>query len=162
MAGEKTEPAAEVMRQHMEQSEESRHSRCIVCGRRNGQGLHVKFLVQPDGCVEATFPCDDVFQGFRGRLHGGVIAMLLDAAMTHCMFAHRMDGMTGELNVRYYHPVDTEEPARIRAWIDQSTHWLHLLRAELAQHDVVKAVASGKFIVNSPSTVQKKGQADRP
>lgn len=149
MAGEEHRPlTVEAMRENLRRLPESRHGHCVVCGSRNPEGLHLKFLVQPDGQIETTFPCNEIFQGFRGRLHGGVIALLLDAAMTHCVFAHGIDGVTGELNVRFHRPVGTDEPARVRAWIEKSTSWLHLLRAEIIQDEVVRAVASGKFAWN--------------
>ena len=38
--------------------------------------------------------------GFPESLHRGFVAVLLDSAMTNCMFAHGLVGVTGELKVR--------------------------------------------------------------
>jgi acyl-coenzyme A thioesterase PaaI-like protein len=37
-----------------------------------------------DGGVEAHFDCSRIFEGYSHRIHGGVIAALLDGAMTNC------------------------------------------------------------------------------
>jgi len=74
---------------------------------------------------------------------------LLDGAMTNCLFAHGEQGITGELKVRFRHPVVTDRPAVVRAWIDRSLPPFHVLRAELIQDDWVKAKATGKFVERS-------------
>ena len=72
--------------------------------------------------------------------------MLLDAAMTHCLFARRNVAVTAELCVRYRQAVVTGRPGRVRAWLVQSSPRLYHLRAELSQAGCVKAMATGKFL----------------
>jgi acyl-coenzyme A thioesterase PaaI-like protein len=79
-------------------------------------------------------------------MHGGMIASLLDGAMTNCLFAHGHIAMTGELKVRYREPVIIGEEMLLRAWITRSQPPLHLLEAELKQEGCVKATASAKFV----------------
>ncbi len=64
------------------------HSQCILCGADHPQGLRLAFNTDANGRVKAEFPCDRMYQGYDGYLHGGVIAALLDSAMTNCLFAH--------------------------------------------------------------------------
>jgi uncharacterized protein (TIGR00369 family) len=122
------------------------HSTCVVCGAANGYGLHLDFKSVVDGSVQASFACDEIFQGYSGVLHGGVVTSLLDGAMTNCLFAHGIPAMTAELTVRFRHPVVTGSRATAHAWIDRSCRVLHLLSAEIIQDGVVKATATGKFI----------------
>ncbi len=79
-------------------------------------------------------------------MHGGMIASLLDGAMTNCLFAHGYVAMTGELKVRYREPVIIGEEMLIRARIASSASRLYLLEAELKQGGCVKAAASAKFV----------------
>ena len=79
-------------------------------------------------------------------LHGGVVASVLDGAMTSCLFAHGHPGATAELTVRFRHPVRTGGVATVRAWIERCAPPLHMLRAELVQNGQIKATAWGKFI----------------
>ncbi len=80
-------------------------------------------------------------------LHGGVIATLLDAAMTNCLFAHGHCGVTADLRVRYRHPVVSGEACVLRARIERAAAPLFVLTAELRQNGRCKATATGKFMV---------------
>ena len=122
------------------------HPFCMVCGQSNPFGLGVKFTCEEDGSVAARFLGHPALEGFEGLMHGGMIAALLDGAMTNCLFAHGCVAMTGELNVRYREPVQIGEEIRVRAWIKHSVAPLHLLAAELKQGDCVKATATAKFM----------------
>jgi uncharacterized protein (TIGR00369 family) len=122
------------------------HPFCMVCSGSNPLGLGLKFACEADGSVSATFLGHPALEGFQGLLHGGVIASLLDGAMTNCLFAHGRAAMTGELNVRYREPVVIGEEMRIRAWITRSLPPLFMLAAELKQGDCVKAAATAKFM----------------
>ena len=122
------------------------HPRCVVCGANNPQGLQVDFRPTADGGVEGHFDCAKIFEGYSHRIHGGVAAALLDGAMTNCLFAHGHVAVTAELAVRYRHPVMTDRQATVRAWIRESSHRLHHMRAELAQDGRVLVRATAKFL----------------
>ena len=121
------------------------HAGCIACRSRETGGLGLRFAPGPDGSVEAVFTCDAHYQGYPDRLHGGVIAMLLDAAMTHWLFMHGVRGVTAKLNVRYHQPVRIETPAWVRARLVGERPPLHILQAEIVQADDVRASAEGTF-----------------
>ena len=125
------------------------HPFCLVCNRSNPLGLGLKFICEADGSVSTTFLGHPALEGYQGRLHGGVIASLLDGAMTNCLFAHGRVAVTGELNVRYHAPVVIGEEMRVRAWIERSRPPLHELAAELKQGGEVKATATAKFMERS-------------
>ena len=71
--------------------------------------------------------------------------MLLDAAMTNCLFARGIQAVTGRLNVRFRHPVKLRANAVIHAWLIENHAPLYLLKAELAQEGRVCALADAKF-----------------
>jgi acyl-coenzyme A thioesterase PaaI-like protein len=81
-----------------------------------------------------------------GVLHGGMIASLLDGAMTNCLFAHGCSAMTAELKIRYRHPVAIDVPVQVCASLVGSVHSLHQLNAQLTQQDGVKVTTTGKFM----------------
>jgi len=87
-----------------------------------------------------------LLQGYHGQLHGGIIASLLDGAMTHCLFARGKSAVTGELIVRFLHPVDTRGYLNISAWLKSSRAALHKLEAILTQDGKLMAKASAKFM----------------
>ena len=125
------------------------HPACIVCGGDNDRGLRVSYRPTTDNAVEAVFACDRALQGYEGKLHGGVIAALLDGAMTHCLFALGRTTVTAELTVRYKQPVAVGALVTVRAWVERDLAPLYLLRASLVQDGVVKASASAKFMDSS-------------
>lgn len=130
----------------LEQTRAEAHPRCVVCGSPLGNGLGLRFAPSGDGEIEAVFACDECYEGYEGLLHGGVTSSLLDGAMTNCLFAHGIVALTGELTVRFRHPVVLATPAVIRARRARSLAPLHVLEAEVVQDGEVKATAVGKFM----------------
>jgi uncharacterized protein (TIGR00369 family) len=121
----------------------------MVCSSSSKNGLGLQFAVSEDGGVQATFGCDRAFEGYADVLHGGLIACLLDGAMTNCMFAHGYAPVTAELNIRFHHPVVIAQPATVRAWIGRSSSRLYVLEGEIVQNGQIKASATGKFLERS-------------
>ncbi len=130
----------------LEATREKAHPACAACGSANPLAMGLRFRVREDGGVEASFACDELYQGYPGVLHGGITSMLLDSAMTNCLFAHGAVAVTARLIVRYSRPVATDHTAAIRAWLRNCSPPLFVLEAELAQGGLVMAHASGKFI----------------
>lgn len=122
------------------------HPYCFVCSGSNPMGLALRYHAQPDGRVAAMFLGNCALEGYAGLLHGGVIAALLDGAMTNWLFAWGIAGLTVELKVRYHAGVAAAEAATVRAWLEDNSHGLYQLRAELTQGSAVKASATGKFM----------------
>jgi acyl-coenzyme A thioesterase PaaI-like protein len=121
------------------------HPECVACGDRHPFGLRLRFHTDAQGRVTGTFRCRPEFQGYPDRLHGGIITMVLDSAMTHCLFARKIRGVTAKLNVRFDSPTALDAEAEIVAWLDEASPPLYVLRAELRQNGVVCASAEGMF-----------------
>ena len=127
------------------------HPECVVCAASNPRGLALKFVASADGLgVEATFECHEVFQGYIGLVHGGIVSAVLDGALAHCLFHLGRVAHTGSLAVRFRHPVVVDRQATVRARLGRSLGRLYMLSAELEQDGQVKATASGKFIETPP------------
>lgn len=122
------------------------HPNCVVCAPSSTIGLGLVFRVAEDGGVEADFDCPRQFEGYAEVLHGGVVASVLDGAMTNCLFAYGLVAVTADLKIRFRHQVHTDVPATVRARIEESHGTLHLVRAELAQDNQAKVIASGRFV----------------
>jgi uncharacterized protein (TIGR00369 family) len=138
-----TEPGQEIL----ERTRQSEHAACIVCGRRGeSDGLALRFILNEDGSVEASFDPRQSLQGYDGLLHGGVIASLLDGAMTNCLFARGIAAVTAEMNIRFRHPIELDSPAVVRARIDRSQAPLFVLEAWIQQQGQCRATCRGKFM----------------
>ena len=121
------------------------HGACLACRPRHEGGLGIRFRTEADGAVVATFECDPKYQSYPDRLHGGIVALLLDSAMTHCLFAREIHGVTARLSIRYFHPVELEVCATIRARVLRHMKRLIELEAVILQHDRVAARAQARF-----------------
>jgi acyl-coenzyme A thioesterase PaaI-like protein len=133
------------------------HHHCFVCDPDNPRGLGLGFRVSGDGNVVADFPGGKIFHGYPYKLHGGLISLLLDGAMTNCLFARGVVAVTAELSVRFLHPALGDRQARVRAWLEKSRPPLYLLRAELSQDGEVLATGSGKFMERSAGEDREEG-----
>jgi hypothetical protein len=71
---------------------------------------------------------------------------LLDAAMTHCLFHHGVQAVTGDLRVRFLRLVSCAAALDLRAWVLSSRPPLYNLRAELVHERCVMAWAEAKFL----------------
>jgi len=117
----------------------------MVCGLPSVLGL--SFHATEQG-VKASLKLKPEWQGYSGALHGGMIATLLDAAMTHCLFHQGIEAMTADLQVRYLAPVPCPGRIEISARLAGQRRLVYELDAELRAGGVVKARAKAKFMRN--------------
>ena len=74
---------------------------CFVCGQRNPSGLKLRF--ETDGSLVRTrFLPSEATVGFKGVVHGGLLATVLDEIMVWaCAVPTRRFAFCAELNVRF-------------------------------------------------------------
>lgn len=127
-------------------SSDNGHNHCWLCGNKNPRSLNLHFQAGEDGMVRTQFSGRSEFQGYDGMLHGGVVASLLDAAMTHCLFHRGIQAVTGDLQVRYVKPVPFDAFLDVQASVVSSKPPLHYLKAEIIHNGCVMAWAKAKFM----------------
>jgi uncharacterized protein (TIGR00369 family) len=125
----------------------SAHPGCFACSPTRDHGLGLEFHDVGDGRVRATFACPASFEGYPGLLHGGIIATILDAAMTNCLFALGHQAVTAELSIKYRAPVQLSRIAVVEAIASRDLFPLFVMEAGLSQQGETKATATAKFIV---------------
>ena len=121
------------------------HHDCVVCGANDPLGLGLEFQPGADGTMTLIFN-PQYFQGYNDRLHGGIISLLFDTAMTHCIFSLGITAVTGSLNLRFLHPVQTSKPVYIKAQIEKMRLPLFVLSGRLLQRNLQLVTATGKFM----------------
>ena len=122
------------------------HETCAVCGAHNENGLRLEFEVCEDGAVEATMVCGEEREGYTGLVHGGIIASLLDGAMTNCLFSHGIVAVTGDFRLKIACAVSSGTPIAVRARLEEDLSPVYVLSGELRQKGQVVARATGKFM----------------
>ena len=124
----------------------SSHAGCLLCGAQNPLSMRLQFGADENQVVHAEFKANDMLQGYQGIVHGGVICALLDSAMTHCLFNHSIEAVTGELKVKFILPVPCHANLQLRAWVEKATNPLYLLKADLTGDGRLLASAEAKFM----------------
>jgi uncharacterized protein (TIGR00369 family) len=129
-------------------SSQNKHSHCLLCGSLNPRSLNLSFQLMDKGVVRTEFKGHEDLQGYDDILHGGVIAALLDAAMTHCLFHHGIQAVTGDLHIRFINPISYNATVEVLAWLVADHPPLYRLRAEIKQDATLMAWGEAKFIQN--------------
>ena len=140
-------------------SERNQHSQCLLCGDRNPGSLNLMFTAAAAGCVQARFTGRPDLQGYDGILHGGIIAALLDSAMTHCLFHRSIKAVTADLHVRYVESVPWDATVDLAAWVTSPGPPVHRTRAELRLDGRVLAWAEAKFLQRRGEDAVRDGAA---
>lgn len=119
---------------------------CFVCGADNPHGLRLRFRVEGNE-VRADFEPDARHEGYRGVVHGGVIASALDEVMFWAAsYASRKFYVSVELAVRYQKKVEVGQHYRLIGRVTQDQRRICFTEAELQDNDgEVCATAIGKF-----------------
>lgn len=125
------------------------HPDCFVCSKGNLSGLGLEYSLEPDGGVIARFRGDVSFSGYRDRIHGGVIASLLDGAMSYCAYAHGLVAVTADLQIRYHKPVRVAELVHVCARLVDVRGPVIRLGGEIRQGEDIRVTARAKFMVTS-------------
>ena len=82
---------------------------CFGCGAENPRGLALEFRLE-HGRAVAEFAPADYLQGYPGFVHGGVVATMLDEAMSWAAYGQGIWAMTARLTMRFRKSVPLNEP----------------------------------------------------
>ena len=126
-------------------------NRCFGCGQANPTGLHLEFLLAEDSSVVCLASVPDTFEGPPGYLHGGIIATLLDEAMSKSVRARGFTAMTRHMEVDYLRPVPSSTPIRLEGHVTRNEGRKHWTEARILDAErTVLAIGKGLFIEVRP------------
>ncbi len=124
-----------------------RKNYCFGCGKDNPQGMRLKFVHDENAeRFVAQFRLGRRFTGPPRHAHGGIIAVILDEAMSKLSKPRNVIAPTIELDVRYFKPVPLGQPLTATAWEVRVRGRDHLRAAEIrnAKGELL-ASSRGKF-----------------
>ncbi len=126
--------------------------RCFGCGPLNEEGLQMTFLPEGDVSV-AEFAVPARYQSWKGVVHGGMVALLLDEAVGWAAWHKGHPGVTGKLEVRYRLPLRIGERVRLTGRVDNVRRTLVYAAAKIERisDGVTVAEASATLMEASPT-----------
>ena len=153
--------------------DEQSHS-CFGCSPNNPQGLHLRFEYTTEPAtghpaVRATVQLTALHEGAPGYIHGGIIATLLDEAMSKLNRPLDTVAMTRHLEIDYLRPAPLHQPHILsahhlsRSTNDDGTPGRKLFHhAELhSAHGTLLARAKGLFIAVDQDILRSRLPQDR-
>lgn len=100
-----------------------------------------------EGRAIAEFTIQSQFQGYPGRAHGGVVATMLDEAMSWAVYSVGAWSMTARMTARFRAAVPLGEPITATGWITRDRGRYLELRSELRDaSNTLLAEADGLFV----------------
>ncbi len=121
-------------------------NRCFVCGKENPSGLQLSFYLK-DGKAVSEFTLSEIFQGYAGIIHGGIVAMILDEAIAQAIILMGYKAVTMQIEVKFKRPLIPGESARVEAEIRDISGRIIEGRSRMIGSDSrLIAEASARFI----------------
>lgn len=119
---------------------------CFACGMKNLEGLRIAWKVEGHS-MTGEFVSEKKYQGWKGLLHGGIIATLLDEAMARLAGIAYRGALTAEMTVRYVIPARIGETLFIRGEIVSESRRLVETKASVTNREgKIVAYATGKAV----------------
>jgi uncharacterized protein (TIGR00369 family) len=145
--------------EHLTPMAHAAQNRCFGCGRANAIGLKLEFLLADDQSVVCHAAVPDTFEGPVGYVHGGIIATLLDEAMSKAVRARGFTAMTRHMEVDYLRPIPSGSSIRLEGHITHNEgrkHWTQARILDERGHEL--ATGKGLFIdVRRPPAPRTEG-----
>lgn len=130
----------------------SSQNRCFGCGAANPTGLQLEFFLAEDGAAVSLPTISNDFEGPAGLVHGGVIATLLDEAMSKAVRATGVVSMTRKMEIEYLRPVPSGKPIRIEGRAVRSEGRKHWTEAKLLDADGVTLATGQALFIEVPQS----------
>ena len=109
---------------------------CFGCGAHNRIGMRLRFFQDAQGAAIATVRPARRFQGPHGFVHGGVIAAILDEAMSKAIHASahgaKIMALTRQMETEYLRPTPLGATLTLRGWQETTEGRKHFCAATLS------------------------------
>ena len=129
---------------------------CFGCGKLNPIGLKMNFTRDGEA-LRAELTTDRAHQGWPGIVHGGILACLLDEAMSNVAYAEGVACLTASMQMRLRQPVRVEVPLVVTAMVTKKNRKLIETRAAVCLKDgTVIAESTAKQFVAENEPAQKE------
>jgi len=124
---------------------------CFACGGTNPIGMHLEIELGP-GTASTTWTAGRDFVGWEEKVHGGILATLLDEVMAWAPSSFDSWAVTAEMKIRYRSPANPGEALAARGWVTSRRRRIYAVSGEVLGADGrLIAEAEGRFLGASPA-----------
>ncbi len=143
---------------HGNQAFPAKKNYCFACGKDNPAGMHLKFSLDKERRhFVSRFRLSKRYTGPPGHCHGGIIATVLDDAMSKLNKLRDLIAATSRMTVEYLKPVPLHKPLRVESReISKRGRRLTRVAEILDEKGTVLARSRGVFVIIDPARVFKK------
>jgi len=124
---------------------------CFACGGTNPIGMHLEIELG-EGSASTTWVAGDDFVGWEAKVHGGILATLLDEVMAWAPSSYDSWAVTAEMHLRYRAPANPGELLIAEARVKSRKRRIYEVHGEVrGEGDRLIAEADGRFLGATPS-----------
>ncbi len=106
------------------------HASCVACIHPE---LCLNFSLTGPDRIHSSIDFTETMCSFNGHVHGGILAFVVDEAVTCLLMSQGKYAVTGDLKLRYRQPVAAGQTAHVEAWLTQVHSSLSKVEAVLRQ-----------------------------
>ena len=124
---------------------------CFACGGQNPIGMHLEIELGEGTARTEWIPGKD-YVGWEEKVHGGIIATLLDEVMAWAPSSHDSWAVTAEMQIRYRAPANPGERLVATGRVTERRRRIYHVAGEVRGEDGrLVAEAEGRFLGATPS-----------
>jgi uncharacterized protein (TIGR00369 family) len=124
---------------------------CFACGRDNPIGMRLRIELG-EGTARTEWVAGEDFVGWSDKLHGGIIATLLDEVMAWAPSSFDSWAVTAEMTVRYRSPALPGERLEATGRVSERRRRIYEVHGEVRGADGrLVAEGSGRYLGATPS-----------
>ena len=128
---------------------------CFACGESNpvGMRLHIELL---EGAARTSWHAGDDFVGWSDKVHGGIVATMLDEVMAWACASSDAWAVTAEMSIRYRSPASPGDVLQAEAHVARKRRRIYDVEGSVRTADGrLIAEGSGRYLGAAPSAKQQ-------
>ncbi|MEO8511601.1 MAG: PaaI family thioesterase [Chloroflexota bacterium] len=138
---------------------------CFACGATNPAGMHL-VIEFGDASARTEWVAGEDFVGWSDKVHGGIVATLLDEVMAWAPSSFDSWAVTAEMTVRFRSPASPGERLIAEGRVVERRRRIYTVRGEVKTSDGrLVAEGSGRYLGASPTqkaALKKRYGIDSP
>lgn len=124
---------------------------CFACGGQNPIGMHLEIQLGEGTARTEWVPSED-YVGWEQKLHGGILATLLDEVMAWAPSSYDSWAVTAEMQIRFRAPANPGERLVATGRVIERRRRIYRVAGEVRGADGrIVAEAEGRFLGAAPS-----------